>query len=341
MKLAKQDLENIESLRLETRDKKIYVRYTIIIMWDKNFSYLQIATALGVGIKTVQRAIKVYTSEGVEQLAIYKYTGRSSSLTENQIKLLEMELTENLYVKVGEVKRWIQKQFGVTMSISAITKLLKKMGFVYKKAKVQPGKADSSVQRKAAKAIQTLVSRKNKDSKVVFIDGTHPVYNTEPCYGWIKKGKEYPIPSNTGRKRLNINGAVDAEDPTDVYVDYTDSVNAQSTIRLLEQIEKKNPDKKRIYIFSDNAMYYKSKIIKAWLKLHPKFKWRYLPPYSPNLNLIERLWGFMKRETIKGYYYETFEEFKNAIATFFKDIKSQKEKLATLMTLKFQIISWD
>ncbi|MEL6989414.1 MAG: IS630 family transposase, partial [Bacteroidota bacterium] len=341
VKITEGQLAHLETLRELTNDKKIYIRYTIIIMWGKEFTYGQIAKALGIGTKTVQRAVKVYVRHGSEQLAIYKYVGRSNSLETDQIKELEIELQSNLYAKASEVKAWILKRFDVEMSVSSVTKLMKKLGFVYKKAKVHPGKANGINQQNAIASMKRLMSRKSSDTKVFFIDGTHPVYNTEPCYGWIKKGKDYPIPSNTGRKRVNKNGAIDAEDSTNVCVDYTESVNAQSTIRLLEQILESQVEAKRIYIYSDNAKYYRSKVLQEWLKSNKRIKWKYLPPYAPNLNLIERMWGFMKREKIKGYYYETFGEFRQQIESFFDNLEEYKEALNTLMAFKFQVISWD
>ena len=341
MRLSYDTIAHLETLRELNDEKKVYIRYTIIIMWGNDFTYHQIAKALGIGIKTVQRAVKVFVNQGAEQLAIYKYVGRSNSLKEGQIVELEKELQTNLYVKASEIRLLILKKFDVKMSISAVTKLLNKRGFVYKKAKVLPGKANSELQQLAVRQIKKLLALKGEQSKVYFLDGTHPIYNTEACYGWIKKGKEFPIPSNTGRRRININGAVNAEDPTNVYVDYTDSVNAQSTIRLLTQILAHQKKAKKIYIYSDNARYYKCKILQSWLQSNKKIVWRYLPPYSPNLNLIERMWGFMKREKIKGYYYETFGQFKKEIESFFENIKIYKDELASLMVLKFQIISWD
>jgi transposase len=63
-----------------------------------------------------------------------------------------------------------------------------------------------------------------------------------------------------------------------------------------------------------------------------------LPPYSPNLNLIERLWGFFKRKVIYGTYYETFVDFKNAALDFFRDIGEYHQELSTLMADNFRVV---
>ena len=65
----------------------------------------------------------------------------------------------------------------------------------------------------------------------------------------------------------------------------------------------------------------------------------YLPPYAPNLNLIERLWKFFKKKIMKNTYYSSFEAFYNAIVYFFKNFSAYEKELSTLLTLKFQIIN--
>ena len=63
----------------------------------------------------------------------------------------------------------------------------------------------------------------------------------------------------------------------------------------------------------------------------------FLPPYSPNLNLIERLWKFVKKECLYSHYYEKFDKFKAAISECLANayVKPEKE-LKSLLRLKFQ-----
>jgi transposase len=95
--------------------------------------------------------------------------------------------------------------------------------------------------------------------------------------------KEKELKSNCGRQRVNINGAVDVT-TLETVTDFTDSVNAQSTIRLFGKLEAKHPSAKEIHVILDNASYYRSKILAEWLKT-ARIKVRFLPSYSPNLNL--------------------------------------------------------
>ena len=145
------------------------------------------------------------------------------------------------------------------------------------------------------------------------------------------------IKTNTGRARLNINGVVNAHNPTDVVIEESTSINAQSTIALLEKLEKKNPDLEEIFVVADNARYYRNNLVKEFLE-RSKIKIIFLPPYSPNLNLIERLWRVLKKVVLHNKYYEKFAEFRTAILGFFKNIKQYKSELKSLMTLKFHTL---
>ena len=93
--------------------------------------------------------------------------------------------------------------------------------------------------------------------------------------------------------------------------------NAAATISFFQKIEAAYPTKRKIHLFSDNAGYYKNKEVRKYLETS-KIELHFLPPYSPNLNPIERLWKWMKERVVYNMYYKEFEDFKLAIFGFFK-----------------------
>ena len=94
------------------------------------------------------------------------------------------------------------------------------------------------------------------------------------------------------------------------------TLNAESTIRFFQKIEAAYPCKRRVHVFCDNAPYYRNKAVSQYLATS-KIALHFLPPYSPNLNPIERLWKWMKERVIYNTYYEHFEDFKAAVIGFF------------------------
>lgn len=134
---------------------------------------------------------------------------------------------------------------------------------------------------------------------------------------------------------MNINAALNAHDVCDVVMREDESINAQSTIALYEQLQEHHP-KGRIYVICDNAKYYRSKVVKEFVE-QSRIVQVFLPSYSPNLNLIERLWRFFRKEVTDKEFYPTKEKFREAVRRFFDDIEQYRSELESLLTLNFRV----
>ena len=219
-----------------------------------------------------------------------------------------------------------------------MTALLHRPGFVYKKTKQVPVKADEEKQRAFIKEYKKIKRKKGKDDVIYFADASHPQHNSLPSCGWILKGETKELKSNTGRKRLNLHGALNLED-IDVVVREDKTINFESVISLYQQPEEKHP-KGTIWVIEDNASYYKKKEVQDYLKTSG-VKVIFLPAYAPNLNIIERLWKFMHEKILCNEYYSSFLEFKDACMDFFRNIDDYREDLEKRLTDNFEIIpSW-
>jgi len=93
-----------------------------------------------------------------------------------------------------------------------------------------------------------------------------------------------------------------------------------------------------IYIILDNAKYYRSQIVTEFQRQNPRIQLLFLPPYSPNLNVIERLWRYFKKNITYNKYYEEFAVFRRYGINFFKNIKKYRSELESLMTDNFELI---
>jgi transposase len=224
------------------------------------------------------------------------YRGGAGWLSDEELIELDLHLREKLYLSAKEVARHVEEHYGVTYSERGMTALLHRLGYVYKKPKLVPGKADAEAQREFLETYEKLKQDKDSEDPIYFMDATHPRHNPVLGYGWIKRGVARELPSNTGRDRLNINGAIDL-DRLQPVVRFDQTIDAASTIALFEQIEHANPAAKRIYVICDNARYYRSKAVRHFLQ-SSKIELVFLPPYAPNLNLIERYWKFFKKQIL-------------------------------------------
>ncbi|WP_223295297.1 IS630 family transposase [Allochromatium vinosum] len=152
----------------------------------------------------------------------------------------------------------------------------------------------------------------------------------------MKRGEDREIRSNTGRRRVNINGAIDLKCLEPV-VRFDDSINAVSTIALLQQLEQRHPDAAVIHVICDNARYYRSKAVREHLETS-RVQLVFLPLYAPNLNLIERFWKYFKKTVLYNRYFESFGDFKAACENFFLHPRQYRGDLRSLLTENFAII---
>jgi transposase len=214
-----------------------------------------------------------------------------------------------------DIVAYVETTFKVAYTVPGMRHWLRRHKFSYKKPAIVPGKANKEHQQEWLSEYEKLRQGLPADETIGFIDGVHPTHNVQPAFGWIRTGVRKEIPSNTGRERINISGMIDMIGHK-LLIQEDRTLNAESTIQFFRKIEEAYPTKRRIHIFCDNAPYYRNKMVRQYLK-NSKVKLHFLPPYSPNLNPIERLWKWMKERVIYNTYYEHFEDFKKAIFGFF------------------------
>lgn len=335
--LSRKKLNELKAEHRQTFDKRCADRLKAVFLLGSGWTTGQVAEALLIDGQTVRNHYKRYQEGGVVALIHMEMGGSEPRLSEAQLAELDQHLVEVLHLTVKEVIRAVEQRWGVRYSERGMTHLLHRLGYVYKKPILVPGKADAEAQDAFVETYQKLKQTKEKDDPLYFMDATHPHHNPVLAYGWIKRGDDYAIRSNTGRQRLNINGAVDIATLIPV-IRYDDTINAVSTIELFKQIEVLHPTASVIYVICDNARYYRSRMVREYLE-DSKIELIFLPPYSPNLNLIERYWKFFKKKVLYDRYYPTFDEFKEACSDFFKKPTSHVDELRSLLAENFQIIS--
>lgn len=169
---------------------------------------------------------------------------------------------------------------------------------------------------------------------VFFVDAAHMVFGTFLCCLW--SFVRLFVRAASGRQRFNVLGAWNAITRELIAVTNTTVVNTETMCELLRKLAAVGLSGP-ITLVLDNARYQRNAVVQA-LAAALGIELLYLPPYSPNLNLIERLWRFVKREALYGRYHATFADFQAAIQETLGQLGTKhKDKLASLMTLNFQV----
>ena len=347
----------MEAHRAE-HDKRQADRIKTILYLDEGKTYEEIERLLFLDDTTLRRYKKEYVAGGLDMLLEDKYKGSTGSLSTIQETELKQHLVRHTYHRAKDICEHIKNTYAVEYTPEGLVHLLHRLGFSYKKMKQVPGKADPEKQKEFLQTYEIIKQNMGETDELYFLDGSHPQHNSMPAYGWILKGEEkelnrflgaerlrnlrYPeakrrgCKTNTGRQRINLNGALNLKDHSAVVL-AEDTINADAMITLLEALEAKHPHAENIHCIADNAKYNHAKKVTEYLNTS-RVHLHYLPPYAPNLNLIERLWKFFHKKVLYNKYYESFIEFKTASLDFFKNMHQYHQELDTLLTENFHII---
>lgn len=307
-------------------------------MLHQGHSIELIEAALGLDDNTIRRYWEGYEEKGIDTYLADHYVPYCGKLTEEQEAALVKHVDSYLYTDVKAIIEWVIEQYGVCYSVSGMRDVLHRLGFVYKHTKAVPSRADEQQQLAFLDEVlpDLLEQAQQGEAVVYYADGCHPTHNTKTGRGWIRKGQDFEVDCNSGRQRVNINAAVNALKPEHVVYDVADTINAQSTQRLSRKLLRKHP-KKKIYLICDNARYNRNKMLQAWAA-NQRIEFVFLPAYSPNLNIIERLWRFLRKQVIHSIYYDAYDKFRKSIIAFLENIKAYKLELRSLLTLNFRTV---
>ena len=272
-----------------------------------------ISQALRIHETTVHRHLVDYT---LSAKLTPENGGSSGYLTAIQTMALIEHLTEHTYHHTHQIIRYVVEQFGVKYSVSGMNKWLHHHGFSYKQPKGIPHKFDEAKQQAFIEAYEALKASCSKDESILFIDAVHPTQSTKLSHGWIRTGQNKTVETTGSRSRLNLLGALNLADIGSTIINDYETINSESIVRFFCQIRERYPLSHKLHIILDGAGYHRSDLVKKAafvlnIELH------YLPPYSPNLNPIERLWKVMNEKSRNNVYFKRKRDFKTAIEQFF------------------------
>lgn len=331
IKLTAQERIDLQKRHKKERDGRVRDRIKAVLAYNDGYSYSEIARLLLLDDETIRRHIKKYFSE---KILAPQSGGSDSYLSETQSVTLTAHLEEKTYLYIKDICAYVHRQFGILYSISGLRQWLQAQGFRYKKPHGVPAKAELAKQEIFEGDYAELKSQLPQDEVIFFGDSVHPSHQTKLAYGWIKKGVRKAEKMTACQKRVNLIGAININSHA-IVTKQVDWVNCESLKGFAQKLIESNPETKTIHLILDNAGYHKSKEFTEWIA-NSKIKIHYLPPYSPNLNPIERLWKIMHEKVTYNQYYEKFACFKKAILSFFENISAHASIIKSRITDNFQ-----
>ncbi|WP_045968390.1 IS630 family transposase [Xenorhabdus doucetiae] len=327
----------LELMHDTTRDSRVCDRIKAVLLASEGWTAQMIAQALRIHETTVSRHLKDFIAQ--EKLTP-ENGGSESHLSAKQTADLVDYLTANLLHTTAQIVDYVRARWQVSFSVGGMTKWLHRQGFSYKKPKGVPHKFDADKQQQFIDDYQSLKDRAGQNEPILFIDAVHPSQSTKLSYGWMKAGKnQVKVVETTGsRTRLNLLGALNLQRIEDTVIREYPSINAENIAYFFGAIRETYPLSQKIHIILDGAGYHRAELVKEVayvlnIELH------YLPPYSPNLNPIERLWKYMNEQVRNNVYFPDAKTFRETLRHFFHVTLPEKAKeLTTRLTDNFQIL---
>ena len=311
-------------------------RINAVLLLGTGWTLERVNAALLIDDETLRNHVSRYREGGVDFLCKRFHKGSEAHLDEKEQRKLCEELDRKIYQTTKEISLYVSNHFKKSYTPSGMRDLLKRMGYVYKKPKLTPGNPDVEEQESFVEYYEEFMETKPETAEVLFLDAVHPEHNAIAASGWMRKGEERQLKTNSGRQRLNLHGAINAESH-EVTVIESETIDAESTIMILRTLQNKYKESSELYVILDNARYHYSNKVKEFVT-GSNIRLVFLPSYSPNLNLVERLWKFFKNKVLHNQYYENVDKFRKSCIKFFSNLEPYKEEIANFMNGEFHII---
>ncbi len=336
-----ESIEKLQQYRDRQPDGRLRQRFIGLLMLAQGCSLDLIIQVLGVSLSSLKRWVDTYVQQGIDVLNSFQYQSKICYLNAEQSQELKQWIKENLPGNREVIQAHILETYRVDYELSSISKLLKRLGLKKLRPRLQPGKPPALEQQ-----VQFILNyhqlRKFEqfDPGIVqlFVDGAHLIHQVIPALCWGDPSHPPVLQTNTSRQRLNILGAYHPLTQELVHLTSEANCDAKQVVRFLDKVALRYAHCHSIILHLDNAPYFHAALVQQWLQEHPQVILNPLPPYAPNLNLIERLWRFVKEQLVHNRYYAKYKTFRAYTFRLLNRISEFEAQLKTLINDKFEIV---
>jgi len=333
--ISESDIDKLNYERYAYPDPIVQKRiFAVYLKSTLGWNNATIGNVVGLHYNAVGNWIKLYKTNGFEALLTNNYGSKKSEL-ENHADSILKSFETHPPMTAAEAAERIKEMTGIERSDQRVRCFMKRHNLKFIKCGHIPAKADNDKQHNwvETELKPAIEAAQKEDVHLFFCDASHFVLQPFLCSLWCTF--RVFIKASAGRNRMNVLGAVNAITKEVVTLTNTTYITSNTLIEFLKLLKEKFADKP-IAIVLDNARYQHCFLVTTFAKslgIHLLF----LPPYSPNLNIIERLWKFTKKKILYAKYYNKPKLFHQAVQGFFEGINQNfKSELYSLLTLKFQ-----
>jgi transposase len=338
---SNEDRRSLAHDRFHHPDPRVQRKVEVVWLKSHGLNHHDIATYADVSLRTVQRYLDEYIEGGLSQIRRCHWHQPQSVLVEHEDSLEEY-FRKHPVRSAKQAQALIEQRTGIRRGLSQVRHFLKgRLGLRWRQTgaiPVPPKKTVEEHARDQATFLREKLEPRLEQARlglrqVYFVDAAHFVF--APFLGCLWCVARLFVRAPSGRKRYNVLGAFDAVTHRLIRVTNQGYINAESVCTLLRSVAEATVGLP-ITLVLDNARYQKCALVQG-LAESLGIELLYLPSYSPNLNLIERLWRFVRKQSLDSTYYEDFGKFTAAIDRCLDGLDTvHKGEMKTLMTHKFQ-----
>ena len=311
--------------------KRIHLLY---MKATTELSHSEIGKLSGLHRHSVSHWVAIYQSQGFEALCQFNY-GTNKSELENHSQSILTSFNQRPPMTANEAKARIEELTGISRSPSQVRNFMKRHGLRYLQTGHIPAKADTAKQQQwvKEKLDPSIEEAKKGECHLLFMDAAHFILQPFICALWC--ATRLFVKASAGRNRINVLGAVNAITKEIITFNNTSYITAETIIDFFKNL-RKHYGEMPLKIVLDNARYQHCKLVEQAAK-ELNITLLFLPSYSPNLNIIERLWKFTKKKILYAKYYESPLKFHTAVTDFFLTVNQKHQvDLKKLLTLNLQ-----
>jgi transposase len=312
---------------------RVQQRMEALWLKSQGLPHHQIAQLCVISTNTLRSYLKLYHTGGVEALKQLNFH-RPQSLLNAYRDTIEAQIWAHPPQTINAAVAMLAALTGIKRSPTQVRLFLKHLGLQRRKGGLLPAKGDPEVQEEYQKKLEPRLAEAQAGKRTVFfVDAAHVVFGAFLGYLWCCARCWVKAPS--GRQRCNVLGALNAITYEVITVTNLTSIHAESVCQLLGKLRALGLQVPMTLVL-DNARYQRCTLVQSVADTLG-IELLYVPAYSPNLNFIERLWKFVKKQCLYSKYYPDFSAFTSAIEDCLAHTQTtHKHALSSLLALNFQ-----
>lgn len=338
VRLTSRQWDALDRLRNATGSADVFRNCSILLLSDGGHSRADIAQLLGCSPETVKRIRRLYREGGLDALTPKRPPGRNSQATPTFREVLAQALETNPQTLGYGFVTWstarlaahLAQVTGITLSAAQVRRLLHEEGFsVHRPKHTLKGKRDEVAYQKAQARLRRLKKKalaKGAPEALVFQDEVEIHRHPALARVWAKVGTQPEVPAPGKNEKQVVYGGIDYATGQTTYT-VADTKSGVNFLAFLVALVAAYAGRK-VRLVCDNGRFHQTKAVRAWLEANrERIEVYWLPPYCPSLNLIERLWGHLKRTVLANVLYATLDDLVAAFRRGMERINGRKDRM--------------